>query len=69
MMQLLDVGKRTLAIFGTLALLLTISGSFFSQTAVCGTCWNNPDASCIIEGILVEEACDAATPGCVPKGT
>jgi len=69
MVKMLDAGRRTLALFGALALLLAINGSFFSQKAACVTCWNREDASCIIDGMQVDNACDAETPGCFPLGT
>lgn len=34
------------------------------EGAVCGTCWANPNAACIIGGIMTDNSCDAATPSC-----
>jgi hypothetical protein len=39
---------------------------FTPQESYCGTCWDNDAATCIIDTVLVDDACDSESPGCYP---
>ena len=58
--------KKLLVALAPLALAAVLLATVEVEGALCGTCWNNDDATCIIDGIKVDEACDSATAGCYP---
>lgn len=65
MLEKLILVKRKLLFLSALGVLSALQGSVAAQKVACGTCWEEkPKMTCIIDGVKVEEACDASTPGC-----
>ncbi len=52
-------------VISLLGLFAAIVGDGLLSPGICGTCWDNDEATCIIQGIKIDDACDAATPGCL----
>ncbi len=61
--------KRFGILLGATGFSVILASGTLPLPGICGTCWDNENAHCIIDQVLVEDACDAATPGCYPQET
>lgn len=65
MLSILLAIKERLLVLGAVGVLIALQGSVSAEKAACGTCWHENPATCIIDGVKVEDACDSTTPMCI----